>query len=706
MTRIPHSKDIEVRQAFQRLVAQGDVITTGSSGELLVSAGAGIAPTWQAVSAAVDHGSVGGLGDDDHSIYSLADGTRDFSGIVVGVDPTASNHLATKEYVDSAISFIQEFFLTDAASGVGSYFNMVDQHTGLPESSDPTGSITQNDGQALTEWITVVGFPSITDLEHGIYSVHINVEKTGAGARDVRIYFEVWTRTHPAGAEVLRVTSEVSDLITSRVSIDLHAVLAADIAVNDTDRMVVKFFANGVSGGGDATITLYSEGMTSSHFSMPTSSEVLSTIFLRQDGTKALTGNMAVDAGITIDGRDLSVDGTALDTLVTNAGKVKVDTGATVDFLGAASNDGALRTSTGISYADGGNFVTLTTNDGQIDHNSLSNTHNLTTDIDHASITNAHNLTTDIDHDTLTNYDANKHIDHTGVEIATAATSGISGGGTIAATRNLALNINGLTGESAIAGGDSLPFYDTTAGASRKITLTELSTALGAADEKVKVDSGAAAGYLGAAFNDGVLRTSTGLSYADGGNFVTLALSHLGIESLSDPGADRILFWDNSAGGSKWLTVGDGLNLTLTGITAGFTTRYRGTLSGNQDIVTETPTQVAFDVEDYDGGGDCAAGAFTVPASGYYAVCVGAGLAESIAVGSWFYVQIFVNGVQKSRQGMRNIGAAPAGLDIKFADIVYVPSGQVIDMYVWHDHGANREISSGVSTFMSIHRLS
>ena len=42
------------------------------------------------------------------------------------------------------------------------------------------------------------------------------------------------------------------------------------------------------------------------------------------------------------------------------------------------------------------------------------------------------------------------------------------------------------------------------------------------ADEKVKVDTGATAGYLGAASGDGVLRTGANLSYTDGGNFVTL----------------------------------------------------------------------------------------------------------------------------------------------------------------------------------------
>lgn len=443
--RVPSgSSPTETRQAFQRIEAQAGVINNGASGEILVGAGIGVIPTWQAVSAAIDHGAVGGLTDDDHAQYSLADGTRDFSGVIVGVDPTASNHLATKEYVDSAISFIEEFFLTDTASGISSYFNMVDQHTGEAESSDPTGSITQTDGQALTEWITIANTPSITDLEHGIYSVHLHAEKTGGGARDVVIYFEVYTRTHPGGTETLRATSEVSDLITSRVAIDLHAVLTADVAINETDRIVVKFFANGISGGNNATIILYSEGTTASHFGMPISSEVLSTIFLRQDGTKALTGNMAVDAGITIDGRDISADGATLDALA--GGKVAIDTDATPDFLGNAFNDGALRASTGISYADGGNFVTLTTNDGEIVHDNLSG------------------------------YDANDHTDHTTITLT--AGSGIAGGGTIAANRLFDLDINSLAA-AAIAAGDFVPFWDITATATnKKITFANFEGAL------------------------------------------------------------------------------------------------------------------------------------------------------------------------------------------------------------------------------------
>lgn len=75
-----------------------------------------------------------------------------------------------------------------------------------------------------------------------------------------------------------------------------------------------------------------------------------------------------------------------------------------------------------------------------------------------------------VDHDSLNNFVANEHIDHTSVSMATAADSGLTGGGTIAATRNLSVDINGTTAESAVANDDELLIYDTSATALRKTT--------------------------------------------------------------------------------------------------------------------------------------------------------------------------------------------------------------------------------------------
>ena len=54
----------------------------------------------------------------------------------------------------------------------------------------------------------------------------------------------------------------------------------------------------------------------------------------------------------------------------------------------------------------------------------------------------------------------------------------------------------------------------------------------------------------------------TGLAESSG----VISLSHLGLESLVDPNNDRILFWDDGAGNTAWLTVTDGLGITTTNL--------------------------------------------------------------------------------------------------------------------------------------------
>lgn len=55
----------------------------------------------EAIGGVTDHGSLTGLGDDDHTQYSLVAGTRAFTGTVGGVTPVAASDLATKGYVDT-----------------------------------------------------------------------------------------------------------------------------------------------------------------------------------------------------------------------------------------------------------------------------------------------------------------------------------------------------------------------------------------------------------------------------------------------------------------------------------------------------------------------------------------------------------------------------------------------------------------------------
>ncbi len=57
----------------------------------------------------LDHGALTGLADDDHTQYTLATGTRAFTGTVAGITPTADAHLTTKAYVDGGTYFDTSF---------------------------------------------------------------------------------------------------------------------------------------------------------------------------------------------------------------------------------------------------------------------------------------------------------------------------------------------------------------------------------------------------------------------------------------------------------------------------------------------------------------------------------------------------------------------------------------------------------------------
>jgi len=77
---------------------------------------------------------------------------------------------------------------------------------------------------------------------------------------------------------------------------------------------------------------------------------------------------------------------------------------------------------------------------------------------------------------------------------------------------------------TAPAAGDWLIVHDIDEAGAVKIKKVTAANA-GATDAKVGVDSGATAGYLGVAYNDGVLRTDQSISVTDGGDFITLAIA-------------------------------------------------------------------------------------------------------------------------------------------------------------------------------------
>ena len=154
--------------------------------------------------------------------------------------------------------------------------------------------------------------------------------------------------------------------------------------------------------------------------------------------------------------------------------KVGVDGDANPQFLGSASNTGVLRSSTPLTYTDGGDFITLAISqsgiatDGYLDSadwntfnnkaayafgaNDFTGTGDFTTSggVTAGTIVSTTIIGTlstasqpNVNHDSLLNFVANEHINHSSVDII--AGTALTGGGDITASRTLNVDIDAIT---------------------------------------------------------------------------------------------------------------------------------------------------------------------------------------------------------------------------------------------------------------------
>lgn len=172
-----------------------------------------------------------------------------------------------------------------------------------------------------------------------------------------------------------------------------------------------------------------------------------------------------------------------------------------------------------------------------------------------------------VDHDALNNFVANEHVDHSAVQIATAAnTSGLTGGGDITATRNLVVDINGTTAETSADNADKILIYDNSATALKSMTRANFlsgvpigsagdinETSFSAADNQSSV-----ADVTGLAFANGVVRSFK--AYVS----VTLDATADLFEAFELQGIQKGASWDMSVS-----SVGDDSGLVFSITNAG-----------------------------------------------------------------------------------------------------------------------------------------
>ena len=188
-----------------------------------------------------------------------------------------------------------------------------------------------------------------------------------------------------------------------------------------------------------------------------------------------------------------------------------------------------------------------------------------------------------IDHDALTNFVANEHI------AWTAASDNLVTSGSILSSGvgGLTTGSNANTGKVVIYDGSSHTITITAPSIAASYTLT-LPTTDGDADQLLKTDGSGNLGWVTSVATDVLVKVDAGgtADYLNASYFERDAGNHIRIKQNSlltgvsaekwagqglpaDPGADRILFWDESAPDEvAWLTVGAGLTLAGTTLSA------------------------------------------------------------------------------------------------------------------------------------------
>jgi len=153
---------------------------------------------------------------------------------------------------------ILNFFLSDDAADIGSYYYMYPTESGDGYSELTSPSLSTGDDQLLWAFVTEAGEPGVEVLALGAYTATLFLKKTGN--KDVRVYWKLFKRD-TGGTETEILQSAVSDYLTSDSSQYLiSAYLNEDQVLDPTDRLVLKLYANVSGTGTDVTVTLTMEG--------------------------------------------------------------------------------------------------------------------------------------------------------------------------------------------------------------------------------------------------------------------------------------------------------------------------------------------------------------------------------------------------------------------------------------------------------------
>lgn len=267
----------------------------------------------------------------------------------------------------------------------------------LPPSHGTDGQVLKTNGSGEMDWITVGGTGTVTSVA---LAAPAEFAVSGSPVTTAGTLTLDWENV-PANAVLSGPTTGADAtpsfrlLVSNDIPTGLTATKIADGSVDNTEFQYLNGATSNIQGqlNGkqplDATLTSLAAYNTNG--------------FLVQTGSDVFAGRTLIaGTGISIaNGDGVASNPTISSTITQYTDELAQDAVGTI-FLDTAS-------------------VNLTYNDG---------TPSISADV----------IPGGVDHDQLLNFVANEHVDHTAVQIATAANSGLTGGGTIATTRNIVVD--------------------------------------------------------------------------------------------------------------------------------------------------------------------------------------------------------------------------------------------------------------------------
>jgi len=228
-----------------------------------------------------------------------------------------------------------------------------------------SGYYINNSGDVYLRHVGIGTVPNSTYLLQTLGDVYFE-EQTFLGTTST--YFDTAGNLEMGGGAISDATDEVD--INDSLAVNSYLQVGGDSATNYS-RFGIGVSSHGLSGASDLLISGKLEVASDSWFGSSAffDSTVSVSGTLEMNGSMRLFGALYdVNNEVGTSGQLLSTTGTGIDWIdasgVGTDEKVKVDSGATAGYLGAAYNDGVLRIdNVGLGWADGGDFITISHKD-------------------------------------------------------------------------------------------------------------------------------------------------------------------------------------------------------------------------------------------------------------------------------------------------------------------------------------------------------